>query len=97
MLVALAATLWPAPQIVLAGGRDAELEKVVRGRFLPERTLILAGDDFRQRYGERLPWIAGMGPLDGRAAAYLCRDHACDRPTHDPEALAAALPRPAIS
>jgi len=97
MLVALAATLWPAPQIVLAGGRDAELEKVVRGRFLPERTLIVAGDDFRQRYGERLPWIAGMGPLDGRAAVYLCRDHACDRPTYDPEALAAALPRPAIS
>jgi uncharacterized protein YyaL (SSP411 family) len=93
MLVALAASLWTPPQIVLAGGRAAELERVVRSRFLPERTLLLADS----AVDPRLPWIAGMGPLDGKPAAYVCRDHACDRPTSDPEALAAALPRPALA
>jgi hypothetical protein len=34
-----------------------------------------------------------MGEVDGGPAAYVCRDHACERPVTTPDALAAALPR----
>jgi uncharacterized protein YyaL (SSP411 family) len=35
-----------------------------------------------------LPWVGAMGLVDGRAAAYVCRNFACERPVIDPEALA---------
>jgi uncharacterized protein YyaL (SSP411 family) len=45
-----------------------------------------------------LPWVGAMGLVDGRAAAYVCRNFACERPVTDPEALADTIgdrsPRP---
>jgi hypothetical protein len=35
-----------------------------------------------------LPWTADMTIKDSRAAAYVCRDFACDVPLTDPEKLA---------
>jgi uncharacterized protein YyaL (SSP411 family) len=100
MLVALDLAQRPGVQIVVAGEADdprtRALLTVVHGRFLPERTLLLADGRTRAELGARLPWIAGMGEEGGRPAAYVCKDHACDRPVTDPEALAAALPRHAV-
>ena len=31
-----------------------------------------------------MPWVAAMKMIDGRAAAYVCRDFACDAPFTDP-------------
>jgi uncharacterized protein YyaL (SSP411 family) len=95
MLVALDASLRPGLQIVVAGAaadpKTQALLDVVHGRFLPERTLLLADDRVRAALGDRLPWIAAMGTDGGRPTAYVCRDHACDRPVTDPDALAAQL------
>ncbi len=32
-----------------------------------------------------------MKEVDGRAAAHVCREHACDRPVTDPDALEESL------
>jgi uncharacterized protein len=39
----------------------------------------------------QVPLLAGRSMVDGRPAAYVCRDFACRRPVTDPEALAEAL------
>ena len=57
---------------------------MVRGRYLPRRVVAcgMASD---------LPLLAGKALLDGRAAAYLCREYACEAPTAEPEELARLL------
>jgi uncharacterized protein len=34
-----------------------------------------------------VPLLAGRGPVDGRAAAYLCHDFVCELPVTDPALL----------
>ena len=62
----------------------AALARVVRGAYRPH--VALAGGD-----GDGVPLLEGRGPVDGRAAAYVCEHFACQAPVTDPEALAAAL------
>jgi uncharacterized protein YyaL (SSP411 family) len=51
----------------------------VRSEFRPH--LVLAGGD-----GD-VPLLEGRGPVDGRAAAYVCERFACRRPVTEPEDL----------
>ena len=86
----LAADLLEGPvlEIAIAGepGRpDAEaLLRVVRSRYLPRRVVAWGLDS-------DLPLLRGKALLGGRAAAYLCREYACQAPTADPEELARLL------
>ena len=66
-------------------GFDA-LVSVVRGAFRPH--VVLAGgpaDD------GAVPLLQGRGPVDGRAAAYVCEGFVCQAPVTDPAALATQL------
>jgi uncharacterized protein YyaL (SSP411 family) len=47
---------------------------------------VLAGGDERG-----VPLLEGRTPLDGRAAAYVCENFACQRPVSEPEELRALL------
>ena len=68
-----------------AGGAGLEpLERVVRSRFRPH--LVLAGGE-----PDGVPLLADRGPVDGRAAAYVCENFACQRPVTEPEELEALL------
>ncbi|MGH2955361.1 MAG: thioredoxin domain-containing protein, partial [Solirubrobacterales bacterium] len=69
-----------------AGDGLGELAAVVRSTFRPR--LVLAGGD---EGIERPELMAQRTAVDGRAAAYVCENFACQRPVTEPGELAAAL------
>ena len=76
--------LAPVREVAIVGPQAEPLLDVVRAQFRPH--LVLAG-------GERngVPLLEGRGPVDGRAAAYVCEHFVCKAPVTTPEELAAAL------
>jgi uncharacterized protein len=67
-------------EVALVGGETAELERVVRSRFRPH--LVLAGGA-----PDGVPLLQGREPVDGRAAAYVCENFACQMPVTEPGEL----------
>jgi uncharacterized protein YyaL (SSP411 family) len=65
--------------------RDA-LARVARAHAPPGAVIVAAAPG-----NEAIPLLAGREPVDGRAAAYVCRRLVCERPVTDPEALRGAL------
>src|SRR5205807_6650888 len=60
-------------EVALVGPDTAPLARVVRGRFRPH--LVLAGGP-----ADGVPLLVDRGPVDGRAAAYVCESFVCQRP-----------------
>jgi uncharacterized protein YyaL (SSP411 family) len=96
MLAALDSTMSEPVQVVLAGQRDlpetAELLRVIRRRYLPNKVVLLADG------GEGQDWLSGhieavrlMKPIQGRTAAYVCQNFACELPVTDAAQFAALL------
>ena len=54
---------------------------------------FLASVLFGGRITETIPLLAGKTALDGRPAAYVCRDYVCKAPTDDPAVLRKQLTR----
>ena len=83
--------LWLArpTEIVLAGDTDGALARALAGVYLPNR--VIARADGAPPLLKSL--TDGKTALDGKAAAYVCRDFSCQRPETDPAALAATLAR----
>jgi uncharacterized protein YyaL (SSP411 family) len=89
LLQALDFHLAPTREVALAGDHDgvAALAAVVREELRPH--LVLAGGS-----GDgptAVPLMEGRGPVDGRAAAYVCERFACLRPVTGPDELRALL------
>jgi uncharacterized protein YyaL (SSP411 family) len=95
MLAALSTYHAGMPQIVIAGDDTASdtraLTQVIRRRYLPTAVTVTVDPKHRDGLGRLLPWIVAMGPRDGRAAAYVCRDFACQAPAISPDDLARQL------
>ncbi len=95
MLAALSTYHAGMPQIVVAGERAAadtrSLMDVIRARYLPTTVTVPISETHRGALAALLPWTAAMQRRDGRAAAYVCRDFACQQPATTPEDLAAQL------
>jgi uncharacterized protein YyaL (SSP411 family) len=88
MLCALDASLAKPRQIVIAGGRDAAdtraLLREVHAHFIPNKLLLLAeGGPGQAWLGQKLEFIRTVGPIDGKAAAYVCENFVCQLPTAD--------------
>jgi hypothetical protein len=89
--------IWHAPpsQVVVVGTPGADdfraLERVLARHYLPAAVTVVhqAGED--EALARRLPWLAAMDVVNGRAAAYVCQDFTCQAPLTDPDALDAAL------
>ena len=82
MLVALDLALSPPAQAVIAGAPESadvrEWTTKLHREFSPRRVLLLTdGNSFLL---ERVPELASMKPLQGRAALYLCENFSCQGP-----------------
>jgi uncharacterized protein YyaL (SSP411 family) len=88
MLVAYQYSLQPPRQIVLAGSQDglSPFLAEVRMRFLPEYTLLWSGSA-----GLHVPGLKDKRPVDGRAAAYVCQNFACQLPATEASQFAELL------
>ncbi|HEY7876483.1 MAG TPA: thioredoxin domain-containing protein [Actinomycetota bacterium] len=60
----------------------------VRGRFLPNKIVVVAPDDSG---AGAIPLLTSRTRLEGRATAYVCRNQTCDAPVNDPRDLARQL------
>ncbi len=77
-------------EIAVVGPRDdrrtqALLTRVHRDYRPSKVVALLARPGSAEARG--LPLLAARGLVDGRPAAYVCRNYACERPVTDPEAL----------
>jgi uncharacterized protein YyaL (SSP411 family) len=89
MLIALDFALGPTVEIVLAGepgSKDTQaMLRAIHDRFLPNKVVALRPEG---RTGEEIaalaPFLADQRSIDGKATAYVCRNHACSFPTTDP-------------
>ncbi len=93
MLAALEFSLAVPQEIVIAGDPDdigmRSLMQVAYTHFLPNAIFAVALPHVA--IDESLPLLAGRGLLDGRPAAYVCRNYACDLPVSEPADLDALL------
>lgn len=77
-------------------GRLDALVQAAWQTYVPN--LVTAGltgteEDGGTRLRRRIPLLAGKQPLPGGAAAYVCRDYACQAPTDDPAELRGQIER----
>ena len=94
-LCALDFHLGPKVEVALVGSTHdaiAPLAHEVFSRFLPNRVVAaMAPPDTATAAG--IPLLEGRGPVDGKPAAYVCRNYACELPATDVAALAGQLDR----
>jgi len=90
MLSAADALLADPLQVVVATRTpmDDPLLRIAQLAYQPRRILLLAGE---KGLVQQVPELRGMDLIDGRSAAYVCRNFACELPITDPEALATKL------
>jgi uncharacterized protein YyaL (SSP411 family) len=96
MLAACEFLLSEPRQIIIAGERDAadtqSLLRTLASRFVPNRiVMLLDSADTREALGAGIPVVASMNKIDGRAAAYVCRNYTCQLPVSEPEQFAELL------
>ena len=76
--------LAPVREVAIVGPDSGSLVRAVRDRFRPY--LVLAGGE-----ADEVPLLEGREPVDGRAAAYVCENFACQAPVTTADELVAAL------
>ncbi|MCG6950571.1 MAG: thioredoxin domain-containing protein [Acidobacteria bacterium] len=96
LMSALQRSIGPSLEVVVAGEPEAEdtaeLIATVRAMYLPQAAVLLvpsgkAGNAIRKL----APFAESYQPVEGAAAAYVCRDFSCQLPTTDPDKLRALL------
>ncbi len=83
-LCALDFAVGPSREVLVAAGSDRdralELARSLQRPFVPNKVLLLKRGN---ELDELAPFTVEMGPLDGKAAAYVCVGYACELPTTD--------------
>ncbi|MFH1116354.1 MAG: thioredoxin domain-containing protein [Pseudomonadota bacterium] len=99
LMTAMEFALGPSHEVVISGNPDAADARIMVSRlcrpFLPN-TVVL----FRPTGHEKpeitsiAPYTEGLTAIEGKAAAYVCRDYNCELPTTDPDTMLELLHRP---
>jgi uncharacterized protein YyaL (SSP411 family) len=96
LMSALQRGVGPSLEVVIAGKPGAEdtatLIATVREMYLPQAAVLLVPPGEQGATIRRLaPFAEAYEPVEGKAAAYVCRDFTCQLPTTDPAKLAELL------
>jgi len=85
MAAALSAYTAGMQQIMIVGdaGRDV-LERAVAAKYRPFAIALSLTTDEQVALARLASWSVSMRPIDGRAAAYVCRHFSCERPVVRP-------------
>ncbi len=81
-LCALDLYLSPPRELAIVGGPESEVARAALAPFDPNAVVAFGPS-------EDVPLLRGKGPVDGRAAVYVCERFACRAPVTDPAELAA--------
>ena len=78
----------PAYEVVIAADPAADdtqaMLTALRRTFLPNKVVLLRPTDHEQvAIADLVPFVAAQQSLNGKATAYVCRNHACEQPTTD--------------
>ena len=91
MAAALSTYVTGMQQIVVVDGGRAEegdrLERALAQQFVPFALTLRVDRDRQSALASVLPFLSAMQPVDGHAAAYVCRQFACRQPVTSVEAL----------
>ncbi len=94
-LSALDYGIGPSIELVIVGEEEGEdtraLLKAARGRFLPNKVVLLRPPAEADDILTLVPWIEHHVRVDGRATAYVCRDRECRLPVTEADALTREL------
>jgi uncharacterized protein YyaL (SSP411 family) len=98
MLAAFDATVTEPMQVILAGQKDrpetAELLRVIRKRYLPNKVVLLAdGSEGQNWLAQHIEALRLMAPVHGQTAVYVCQNFTCELPVTEAEQLAQVLER----
>lgn len=87
-LCGLSQLLTPAAEVTIAGDPEARdthaLARAIFNRYLPEVAVVLRPDGDAPEITAVAPLTRFQRPVDGRAAAHVCRAGSCQPPTTDP-------------
>jgi uncharacterized protein YyaL (SSP411 family) len=86
----------PAHEVVIAGKRDAPdtraMFNVLQKGFIPDTVVLFRPAEESDRELIKLaPYIEPMVSIEGKATAYICSNHSCERPTTKPDELRSLL------
>jgi uncharacterized protein YyaL (SSP411 family) len=96
MLAAFSFALGPSLEVVIAGDEAAtdtrEMLKVLQSLFIPNMVVLLRPSGEQGNELVKLaPFCGAMPAVDGKATAYVCRNHSCQAPIIKPSQLPALL------
>ncbi|MFO8099331.1 MAG: hypothetical protein R6T83_06870 [Salinibacter sp.] len=97
LLMGLEFVQGPSREVVVAGQRTAEdtqaLIKALRSVYRPSTVVLHRPPEERADIIDIAPFTRAQKPIDGDAAAYVCRDFRCEAPTTNPDTLRSQLGR----
>ena len=93
MGAALSTALAGVQQVVLVGTdpERQQLARVVERRYMPFAIIVEIREEHRARLEEVMPLVGGIPTPSSGAAAYLCRNFACEAPIADARELEGTL------